>query len=187
MAAPMSSPQKAKLIWLIGPSGSGKDSLLNALREAPPAGLMIAHRYITRAADAGGENHVALTEQEFTRRAALGFFAIRWQAHGFHYGIGSEIDLWLARGQNVLVNGSRLHLAQVMQRYGEQLMPLCLEVSPPVLAARLRQRGRESEAEIVRRLERATQPQPDGCLLLNNDGALSQTVQQLRQLLEAYR
>ncbi len=177
----------ARLIWLVGPSGSGKDSLLNALRTEPPQGLMIAHRYITRAADAGAENHVALTETEFARRAALGLFAISWQANGFSYGIGSEIDLWLARGQNVLVNGSRLHLAQVLARYGEQLLPLCLAVSPDVLAARLRQRGRENEEEIARRLERALQPQPDGCLILNNDGALAQTVQQLRQLLESYR
>lgn len=177
----------ARLIWLIGPSGSGKDSLLNALRDTPPQGLMIAHRYITRAANAGGENHVALTAAEFSRRAALGLFAVSWQAHGFHYGIGSEIDLWLARGQNVLVNGSRLHLAQAQARYGDQLLPLCLTVSPAVLAARLHQRGRENEAEIARRLERAMQPQPDGCLMLNNDGALAQTVQQLRQLLELHR
>ena len=167
----------ARLIWLIGPSGSGKDSLLNALRDAPPARLLIAHRYITRAADAGGENHVALSEAEFARRAAL----------GFHYGIGTEVESWLQRGQNVVVNGSRLHLAQAQARFGSQLLPLCLQVTPSVLAVRLRQRGREDDAAIARRLARAAQPQPDGCLLLNNDGALDRTVQQLRQLLETHQ
>ncbi len=87
----------------------------------------------------------------------------------------------------MVVNGSRLHLAQAQQHYGTQLLPICLVVSPDVLAARLRQRGRESEAQIARRLERATQPQPEGCLILNNDGALAETVQQLRQLLESHR
>lgn len=177
----------AHLIWLIGPSGSGKDSLLNALRDAPPARLLIAHRYITRAADAGGENHVALSEAEFARRAALGLFAVSWQAHGFHYGIGTEVESWLQRGQNVVVNGSRLHLAQAQARFGSQLLPLCLQVTPSVLAVRLRQRGREDDAAIARRLARAAQPQPDGCLLLNNDGALDRTVQQLRQLLETHQ
>ncbi|QZE30772.1 ribose 1,5-bisphosphokinase [Pantoea ananatis] len=176
----------ARLIWLIGPSGSGKDSLLDLLREAPPDGLLIAHRYITRPHDVGGENHVALTEAEFIRREALGLFAVSWQAHGFHYGIGSEIDSWLACGQNVLVNGSRQHLEQVRARYGARLLPLCIEVSPSVLAARLRQRGRESEEEIVQRLARAAQHQPEGCLRLNNDGALVDTVQQLRQLLAEF-
>lgn len=174
----------ARLIWLIGPSGSGKDSLLNALREAPPRNLLIAHRYITRPADAGGENHIALTETEFARRAAQGLFALRWTAHGLHYGLGLELDLWLMRGHDVLVNGSRQHLAQAQARYGVQLLPLCLTVSPEVLAARLRQRGRESETEIARRLDRAAQLPPPGCRLLNNNGALSHTLLQLRQLLE---
>jgi len=177
----------ARLIWLTGPSGSGKDSLLDALRAAPPPRLLIAHRYITRAADAGGENHVALTEPEFEHRAALGLFAMSWEAHGFRYGIGCETEQWLLRGQNVVVNGSRLHLAQAQARFGSQLLPVCLQVSPAVLAARLRQRGREDEAEIARRLARAAQPQPDGCLILNNDGALAETVCQLRQILEAYQ
>ena len=174
----------ARLIWLIGSSGSGKDSLLNALRDAPPLNLLIAHRYITRAADAGGENHIALTETEFARRAAQGLFALRWTAHGLHYGLGLELDLWLARGHDVLVNGSRHHLPQAQARYGARLLPLCLTVSPEVLAARLRQRGRESESEIAQRLDRAAHAPPPGCRLLNNNGALSHTLRQLRQLLE---
>lgn len=54
-----------KLIWLMGPSGSGKDSLLAELRQQEQAQLLVAHRYITRAANAGNENHIALSEQEF--------------------------------------------------------------------------------------------------------------------------
>jgi phosphonate metabolism protein PhnN/1,5-bisphosphokinase (PRPP-forming) len=54
-----------RLIWLMGPSGSGKDSLLSALRQREHSQLLVAHRYITRAANAGSENHIALSEQEF--------------------------------------------------------------------------------------------------------------------------
>ncbi|WP_343465094.1 ribose 1,5-bisphosphokinase [Pantoea sp.] len=173
----------ARLIWLTGPSGAGKDSLLNALRAAPPPQLLVAHRYITRPADAGGENHVALTCAEFRRREALGLFAISWQAHGLHYALGLEIDLWLARGLTVLVNGSRQHLPVVQQHYGARVLPLALQVSPAVLAQRLRQRGRETEAEITQRLARAAEPLPAHCHTLNNDGDLTETVHQLRQLL----
>ena len=42
-----------KLIWLVGASGSGKDSLLAALRQRENAQLLVAHRYITRPFNAG--------------------------------------------------------------------------------------------------------------------------------------
>ncbi len=61
-----------KLIWLMGASGSGKDSLLTELRQREQTQLLVAHRYITRAASAGSagsENHIALSEQEFFTRA----------------------------------------------------------------------------------------------------------------------
>ena len=112
-----------RLIWLMGPSGSGKDSLLLALRECAPERMIVAHRYITRSASAGGENHVALSEQEFRRRREHGLFALDWQAHQFCYALGIEIDQWLAAGLDVVVNGSRLHLDAAQQRYGDRLLP----------------------------------------------------------------
>ncbi|MEI2627331.1 ribose 1,5-bisphosphokinase [Erwinia aphidicola] len=173
-----------RLIWLMGPSGSGKDSLLLALRECAPPQVVVAHRYITRSATAGGENHVALSEHEFMRRREYGLFALDWQAHQFYYALGIEIDLWLASGLDVVVNGSRLHLAAAQQRYGERLLAVCLQVSPDVLAARLRLRGREDEAEIAQRLRRAAEPVGAGCLTLNNDGEPGRTLQGLLCLLD---
>ena len=58
-----------RLIWLMGPSGAGKDSLLAALRQREHPQLLVAHRYITRPASAGSENHIALSEKEFFTRA----------------------------------------------------------------------------------------------------------------------
>lgn len=88
----------AYLIYLMGPSGAGKDSLLERLRAATGAGPLVAHRYITRPANAGCENHIALSEQEFLRRRAKGLFALDWQAHEQHYAFGIEVDLWLLQG-----------------------------------------------------------------------------------------
>lgn len=101
-----------KLIWLMGPSGSGKDSLLAELRLREQTQLLVAHRYITRDATAGNENHIALSEQEFFSRAGQQLFALSWHANGYYYGVGLEIDLWLHAGFDVLVNGSRAHLPQ---------------------------------------------------------------------------
>ena len=120
-----------KLIWLVGPSGSGKDSLLAALRQREHPQLLVAHRYITRPFNAGSENHIALSEHEFFTRAEQHLFALSWHANNTYYGIGVEIDLWLHAGFDVVANGSRAHLALARERYGEVLVPICLAVSPP--------------------------------------------------------
>ena len=142
---------KGKLIWLIGPSGSGKDSLLEVLRQQAHPQLLVAHRYITRPANAGCENHIALSEAEFFTRAGHNLLALSWHANGLYYGVGVEIDLWLHAGFDVIVNGSRAHLAQAKARYADALLPVCLQVSPDILRQRLQARGRENGAEIAAR------------------------------------
>ena len=94
----------ARLIYLMGASGSGKDTLLRLLRahlrgDEP---VLVAHRYITRDSGAS-EDALRLTDGEFARRAALGCFALRWSSHGLHYGIGIEIDAWLTCGAAVII------------------------------------------------------------------------------------
>lgn len=84
---------------------------------------------------------MALSKQEFIQRAEQGLFALHWQAHQHCYAIGIEINLWLQHGLDVLVNGSRAYLPEAQRRYRHQLLPLCLTVSPAILAQRLRQRG----------------------------------------------
>jgi len=146
---------KNRLIYVMGASGSGKDSLMRYAREklARHPNIVFAHRYITRPADAGGENHVSLSPDEFASRAAAGLFALHWQSHGHHYGIGIEINQWLANGATVIVNGSREYLPHVVSRYGD-VVPLLIEVSPDVLRERLLRRGRETREQVEKRLQR---------------------------------
>jgi len=161
------------LFYVMGPSGSGKDSLLRALRERlrREDRIVVAHRYITRAADAN-EASVALSAEEFHRRIDLGCLALHWNSHGLHYGIGVEIEQWLAQDLKVIVNGSREYLPHAVARY-PQLCAVHVRVQPDVLAERLRQRGRESEDAIAKRLARATQAfeVPAGCRMVEIDNS----------------
>jgi len=161
-----------RVIWLMGPSGSGKDSLLAALRQQTHPQLLVAHRYITRPASAGSENHIALSEPEFFTRAGQQLFALSWHANGYYYGVGLEIDLWLHAGFDVVVNGSRAHLPQAQARYAGALLP-----------QRLQRRGRENAREIDLRLERAARYTPSHCPVLNNDGSLLQSVDNFLSLI----
>ncbi|NCN89257.1 MAG: phosphonate metabolism protein/1,5-bisphosphokinase (PRPP-forming) PhnN [Gallionella sp.] len=167
------------LLYLIGASGSGKDSLMSYARAAlaqDPA-VVFAHRYITRPPDAGGENHLALSEDEFESRVAQKLFPLHWRSHGLRYGVGCELNHWLAQGFTVILNGSRAYLHEASRRYPE-LVPVLIEVSPAALRQRLLARGRESAAEIDSRLHRAGEfdaLQHGRLLRFRNDEPLSAT------------
>lgn len=144
------------LLYVIGASGSGKDSLMRHARTvlAHDSRVVFAHRYITRPQDAGGENHVALSEAEFDARVTRNLFPMHWHSHGMRYGIGCELNQWLAQGLTVILNGSRAYLPEAGKNYPE-LMPVLIEVAPDILRARLQGRGRESAEDIALRLQRA--------------------------------
>lgn len=172
-----------KLYYFMGASGSGKDSLLQAVRQQFDGELLVAPRYITRASDAGGENHIALSVSEFRLRQRLGLFAMHWQANGLHYGIGQEVHHWLASGVAVLVNGSRGYYPQAKALFGQQLQGIWVQVNPDTLARRLVLRGRESAAEIADRMARhaTLQPPPGQVVCIDNNGSLANSLDQLIQ------
>ncbi|HEX8593797.1 MAG TPA: phosphonate metabolism protein/1,5-bisphosphokinase (PRPP-forming) PhnN [Pseudomonas sp.] len=176
-----------RLIYLIGPSGSGKDSLLDGAREElARRGCRIVRRVITRSAEAVGEAAQAVSVEQFIAMQAQGEFALSWQANGLHYGIPKEIDEWLDQGFDVLINGSRGYLPQARQRY-PALLVVWLTVTDQALRQRLLARGRESAAEIEARLQRNAEFAGDvqafdpGVFLLDNSGALEHSVQLLIQ------
>ena len=168
--------RQGALVYVMGASGSGKDSVLRwigaQLRDTDRT--IIAHRYLTRESDAN-EIGVTLSEAEFERRVRLGCFAMHWRSHDVYYGVGIELDAWRAADLTVIVNGSRDYLASAHARYPD-LCAIELSVDPEVLAERLRARGRETGAALSARLARGGQTfaVPQGCRIvaIRNDGAL---------------
>lgn len=165
------------MIAVVGPSGVGKDTVMQALVDATPR-LSLVRRVITRAADAGGEDYDAVSVPMFTGMQAAGEFALSWQAHGLRYGIPASVDADLAQGRDLLVNLSRSVLEAAQARFGT--MPvLLLTASPAVLRARLMARGREDGREIDARLARAGFALPGGinAIHIDNSGPVADTVQ----------
>lgn len=172
-------PASARLIYLMGPSGAGKDSLLGAAREQLMARhVRIARRVITRADGGRWEDADGVSLCVFEQMHARGEFALTWRANGLAYGIPAYIDEWLSQGWHVLVNGSRAHLEQARSRYPE-LVPVLLTVAPQVLRERLVGRGREGLDEIERRLVRNQCMQllvQEGVRVVDNSAALDDAV-----------
>ena len=149
------------LIAVVGPSGAGKDTLMAGARAAlaQDARFRFVRRAITRPAEAGGEDHEALSEADFAARRATGGFALSWAAHGLHYGIPRNIEEDIAARRVVIANLSRAVLPEASARY--RLRVLNITAPMEVLAARLAARGRESSADIAARLAREV-GLPDG-------------------------
>jgi len=178
------------LVYVMGPSGAGKDSVLDRARAMLSIDLPIvfAHRYITRPADVGGDNHVALSQREFALRRAHGLFAFHWQAHGNDYGIGQEIHAWRRTGLAVVVSGSREHFRQ-MEDIDEDTVPVLITAPAERLQERLQRRGREDADATAERLQRAAAQDLDvaGMITIVNDGALDEAAETFVRLLATLR
>jgi ribose 1,5-bisphosphokinase len=174
------------LVYVMGPSGAGKDTVLRLARASLTAGerIAFAHRYVTRPADPRHENFVSLNSVEFATRNAAGLFALDWAAHGFHYGIGVEIDAWRQAGFVVVVSGSRAHFTTLRPRPAG-LIPVLITAPPETLAQRLAARGREDPAAQAERLRRARRftPVDPGLVTIDNSGPLERATDVLLKLL----
>ena len=143
------------LFLVVGPSGVGKDSLINGARQflEQDVSFWFPTRFITRPADSGGEIHQALTSDEFDQLARDGAFMLSWHAHGHGYGIPIAAKEALARGRSVIVNVSR-EVIDEARRMWSPIRVMLITAPRDVLRERLIRRGRETADDIERRLDR---------------------------------
>ncbi|MBL8662214.1 MAG: phosphonate metabolism protein/1,5-bisphosphokinase (PRPP-forming) PhnN [Candidatus Odyssella sp.] len=176
------------LVYVMGPAGAGKDSVLRYARERLGGRYPVAfaHRYITRPRGTDIEDYIALSPSEFALRQRRGLFAFDWSAYGFRYGIGVEIRAWRAAGLIVVVDGSRAHFARHAARL-RGVLPVLVTVDEAELRRRLIRRGREGRAAIERRLRRARSFAPAHAALvtIDNSGPLEAAGDRFCRLLRA--
>lgn len=177
-----------RLVYCMGPSGAGKDSLLDWLRAHLPQPCCVhwAQRTISRAATSGGEAHEGVSPAAFAALRSEHAFALHWQANGMGYGVRHAQLAPLAQGHWVLLNGSRAYLPDALARIPD-LVAVHITASPQVLRERLLSRGRETREEVEARVQRAlayTPPPGAANLEVHNDGALEDAGQRLLNALE---
>jgi len=172
-----------RFIAIVGPSGVGKDSVMEAMAARDPR-LVLARRVITRPSGAGGEDFEGVSAKEFEARHEAGQFALCWSAHGLHYGVPVSVDTMLQAGRDVLANLSRTMLETARTRFQHSEV-IALTATRDVLENRLRVRGREDSEAIAGRLRRSdyTLPKSIPAHVIDNSGPLEQTVEQALGLL----
>lgn len=174
---------KGLLVLVVGPSGSGKDTLLAgaAGRLTADPRFAFARRTVTR--PAADEDHETEDVPGFLARLRAGAFALHWEAHGLHYGIPTAALAPLAQGGIVVANVSRSIIAEAAARFPT----VVVEITAPeaLRAARLSQRGRETPGAIAERLSRQVVP-PAGALFhrIVNDGSIEEGIASFTTLLD---
>jgi ribose 1,5-bisphosphokinase len=167
------------LVLVVGPSGAGKDTLINAARSAlaDDPRFVFPRRVVTRPAMASTEDHDSVTAAEFALREANGAYALSWEAHGLCYGLPAQIADDIGAGRIVVMNGSRAMTVAARAKFPGTIVML-IEATPDVRARRLAGRGRESEAEIALRLAREVTIEIPDAVRIDNSGGLDQGVSQ---------
>ena len=178
-----------------GPSGAGKNSVINRTMEGLPY-VKYSVSYTTRprrAHEVDGVDYLFVDRREFLRRVQSGDFAEHVTYLGDLYGTSrSQIDAVVAEGFDAILNidveGARL----VRQNgLGDHAVVYVFLVPSSLarLEERLRARGTESEEEIAARLDAATREMEAldlfDYLVINDD--LETAVAELRAIVVAER
>ena len=176
--APTTEVLPGRLVLVVGPSGAGKDTLIEAARVmlAEDPQFVFPRRVVTRPASATEDNVVA-DDAGFRLVAERGGFALAWEAHGHLYGIPSAIVADLAAGRTVVVNVSRTVIAEARRRWPDVTV---IEVTAPadVLARRIAERARPSDGAGPERLARRFEPgdRPTADTTIDNGGELDTAI-----------
>lgn len=171
-------------VFVCGPSGAGKDSVIGWARAALAhrPSIVFARRLVTRSAGPAAQDD-EIGAAAFERRAAAGGFAWQWQAHGLRYGIDAACARDVDAGRTVVVNGSREHVAAL--EHSPQLRVVLVTAPHDLLMQRLHARGRETAAAVAGRMERNASLQPLRLdLRIENTGSIEAAGRELAAFLE---
>lgn len=140
---------KTKIILIVGPSGVGKDTLLRHAKEKLGKKFNFVKRYITRKPDTSEENYY-IDEYAFEILKHKSYFASSWGAHDNYYGIAKR---FITLGVNV-ISISRSKIKDFEKQY-DKVYTINVTIPKKELRQRLLLRGRETEAQIEKRLARS--------------------------------
>ena len=189
-------PDAGILIFISGPSGVGKSTVCRRLVSMLPAEFAVSAT--TRAGkpqDAYGKKYQFVDEPEFRHLLEAGAFLEYAYVFGNWYGtLRKPVEEALAAGRTVLLEIDVQGAIQVHTLFPGAMGVFILPPSEEDLLKRLRERGRDDEATILRRFTEAQQEirtaQASGVydlMVVNEDNGVEATAETIRRASEKFR
>jgi guanylate kinase len=196
MLSPQAIPRRGILFVVSAPSGAGKTTLCNALRQTRD--FVYSVSCTTRGARPGeieGEDYFFLSKEEFARRVEAGEFLERATVHGHAYGtLRSTVLNHLNQGVDVLLDIDIQGAAAIRACTDPQIIDALADVfiMPPSLDElhhRLIKRATETQEEIGIRLRNAAAEMKSWRLYRYSiiSGSVEEDLQKFRAIMRAER
>lgn len=182
------------LFVISGPSGAGKDTLVDALRAQSPR-LAYSVSATTRAPRPGeheGEHYFFLSREAFEQRMAAGGFLETREYNGNLYGTPLDfIERMMADGYDVIMKPEVNGAVRIKEAYPDAVLIFLVPERFSHLRERLLARRTETNEEIARRLEIAheemTYIRQFDYLVINGQGRSEDAIRDLQAILQAER
>ncbi len=146
------------VVVISGPSGAGKDTVIEAARALDPslAKVATAKTRAPRPGEIDGVHHMFLTDAEFDRWVADDAFLEHAQVYGHRSGVPRQaVDELLAQGRTPILRTDVQGARTLNANLADPLLIFITVRQTEELERRMRERGTESDAEIAARLAEA--------------------------------
>jgi guanylate kinase len=189
-------PEPGLLIFVSGPSGVGKSTVCRRLVADLPAEFAIsATTRVGKPQDAFGKKYQFVEEPQFREMLERGEFLEYAYVFGNWYGtLRKPVEEALAAGRTILLEIDVQGAIQVHKLFPDAMGIFILPPGQDDLLKRLRDRGRDDEAEILKRFTEAQQEirtaEASGVydlMVVNEDHGVEKTVETIRRAIKKFR
>ncbi|MFC1568595.1 guanylate kinase [bacterium] len=179
-----------KVIVISSPSGGGKTTIIQKLREMNPD-LMYAISATTRVPrgqEKEGNDYFYLNKKDFKKRIQDNEFLEWAEVHGNYYGtLRSQVSDCLLQGKNIILDIDVQGGLAVQKQLKETILIFLMPPSINVLENRLRSRGTDDGETIENRLKAASQEMQAAeqydYIIYNHD--IEQAVHDIQQIIQS--
>jgi guanylate kinase len=186
------SKRSGLLVVLSGPSGAGKDTVLNRMKQLgfPFHYVVTATTRPRRAGENNGVDYYFCSEAEFQEMMQQGELLEWAKVYGHWYGVPKQqVKQALETRKDVIVKVDVQGAATIKNLLSGAVLVFLAPPSIKEYEERLRQRKTESETELKLRIEKATEEMGSlplfDYVVVNRQGKLDSTVSQIEAIITA--